>query len=264
VPELAEVEYFRRQWNSGIGKRINRVSVHTQKRIFRGADVGKMQRVLEGSVLLYSEARGKRMIFRFSTNAWLGLHLGMTGSLRVEAADFLPAKHDHLVLYQPNQVLVFSDPRQFGRVQFHKGEDPPVWWSKLAPSLDSPEFTAETMEGFLKRHSRLAIKAALLLQDGFPGVGNWMADEILWRSRLNPRGRASAIRGQRLKTLWKMIRWVSRGAMKHMSRNFSDPPRGWLFNERWKRGGVCPIHRTLLEREIVGGRTTAWCRRCQK
>ena len=38
------------------------------------------------------------------------------------------------------------------------------------------------MEEFLARHPKLPMKAVLLLQPGFPGVGNWMADEILWRA----------------------------------------------------------------------------------
>jgi formamidopyrimidine-DNA glycosylase len=188
----------------------------------------------------------------------------MTGTLRTEAAVFQPARHDHLVLYQARRALVFNDPRQFGRVLFHQGKRKPEWWSSLPPALDSPAFTVATVRAFLERHRALPIKAALLLQEGFPGIGNWMADEILWRAKVDPRRRAGKFPSPTLAALWTAIRFVSRGAMKHVSPAFSDPPKGWLCNERWKQGGVCPIHHSPLKRATVGGRTTAWCPRCQR
>src|SRR5262249_4252237 len=98
MPELAEVEFFRRCWDQGVGQRIQRVHLHSGKRIFRNAPVAEMEKGLSGSVLLGSEARGKRLLFRFSRELWLGLHLGMSGKLKAEPPRFTPEKHDHLVL----------------------------------------------------------------------------------------------------------------------------------------------------------------------
>ena len=56
------------------------------------------------------------MLFGFSQGRWLGVHLGMTGSLSVEASDYQISKHDALLLRQNKQTLVFRDPRQFGRL----------------------------------------------------------------------------------------------------------------------------------------------------
>jgi formamidopyrimidine-DNA glycosylase len=220
--------------------------------------------VLTGSEFLGSEAHGKQMLFRFSKGGWLGLHLGMTGTLRAEGSDFQPGKHDHLVLYQPRRALVFWDPRQFGRVQFHVGKSAPAWWTSLPAAWNSPAFTLASVRGFLQRHAKLPIKATLLLQEGFPGIGNWMADEILWRAKLSPRRATRDVSIELLERLFKAIRFVCSGAMKHISPAFDDPPKGWLFNERWKQGGICPIHDVTLKRETVGGRTTAWCPRCQE
>ena len=120
------------------------------------------------------------------------------------------------------------------------------------------------MSEILRRHSRAPIKAVLLRQDRFSGIGNWMADEILWRAHLDPRTPAGQVRGLRLRRLFTMTRFVARHALRIVGHDFSDPPAGWLFNEKWKRGGVCPIHRMLLRKETLGGRTTAWCPRCQR
>ena len=264
MPELAEVEYFRRSWNPGLRERILRVSLRGEKRIFRNTRVKPLQKSLSGSVLLSSEARGKQMLFRFSGDLWLGVHLGMSGKLRTEKPDFKPTKHDHLVLHQRGRSLVFSDPRLFGLVSFHRGKAAPAWWAKLAAGLESKSFTAAAMGEFLRRHRKLPIKAALLLQGGFPGIGNWMADEILWRAKLAPQTLSGDINGNQLKTLWRKIRSVCRGALRHVSKAFSDPPKGWLFHERWKQGGQCPLHRVILLRAKIGGRTTAWCPECQR
>ena len=137
MPELAEVEYFRRQWDAGLGQRIDAVEVHAQKRIFRGTEAKRLVLALTGATLERSEARGKQMLFvakerGAKTRAWLGLHLGMTGRLRVEEPDFSPAKHDHLVLRQAKRALVFEDARLFGRVLFAEGVDAPAWWGEAA------------------------------------------------------------------------------------------------------------------------------------
>jgi formamidopyrimidine-DNA glycosylase len=72
MPELAEVEYFRKSWDPGLGKKILRVLLHSEKRIFRGTDVALLERLLPGSTLLNSEASGKQMVFRFTKHLWLG------------------------------------------------------------------------------------------------------------------------------------------------------------------------------------------------
>ena len=264
MPELAEVEYYRKQWDAGLGERVEAVRLHTEKRIFRGSDPTSLKRALTGAILERSEAHGKQLVFRFSKGIWLGLHMGLTGELREEPPKFRPGKHDHLVIYQQNRALVFSDMRQFGRVRFHIGTEAPEWWDGLPVSLSSREFTPALMRSFLTRHGRLPLKASLLLQSGFPGVGNWMADEILWRAGLDPRRASGGIREEELKKLWRNVRFVCREALKRIGRTNADLPSGWLFHERWSRDGRCPRHGERLMRETVGGRTTAWCRKCQR
>ena len=264
MPELAEVEYFRKQWDCGLGRRVTRVALRGAKRIFRGEDTEAMPRVLHGATLLGSETRGKQMAFRFSKGAWLGVHLGMTGKLHTAPADFTPDKHDHLVLFQRRQALVFSDPRMFGRVRFHCGKSAPAWWTDLPPGVLSREFTLAGLREILRRRARAPLKALLLMQEFFPGVGNWMADEILWQSGLHPRVLAGEIGDKAARELWRIARKVCRVAMKTIGVDWGDPPDDWLIHYRWKKSGRCPRHRTLLSRATIGGRTTAWCAHCQK
>ncbi len=264
MPELAEVEYYRKQWNAGLGAKVLAVELHADKRIFRGTDITAMKHDLPGKKLIASEARGKQMAFRFSGGIWIAIHLGMTGKLRTEPADFVAGKHDHLVLRQKQHGLVFSDPRLFGRVLYFQGNGEPAWWSSIAPALTSSAFSRSVLRDALQRHPKLPVKATLLMQKHFPGVGNWMADEILWRAKIHPRKPSGAIKGAKLNELWRSIRYVCLGAMKHVSGDFSDPPRRWFFHERWGSKGKCPRDGMPLKRDTIGGRTTAWCPKCQQ
>jgi formamidopyrimidine-DNA glycosylase len=267
MPELAEVDYFRKQWNAGLGQRIAAVDLHAAKRIFRGVDTAALGRTLTGAVLERSEARGKQMLFGVrprggKAEAWLGLHLGMTGELRVESADFAPGKHDHLVLRQAERALVFADPRLFGRVQFSLGTEAPAWWAKLPPELVSDAFTVEALGKFLQRRAKAPSKAVLLMQERFPGVGNWMADEILWRAAIHPRRAAGSLSAAETKVLYREIRWVCREALRIVGGssgpNWGELPDTWLFNHRWEKGGTCPRTGAKLQHATIGGRTTCW------
>jgi formamidopyrimidine-DNA glycosylase len=263
VPELAEVEFFRKQWDPSLGQKVVRVHLNEGKRVFRGVDLELLRRVA-GQKLVSSEASGKQMLFRFGKDLWLGVHLGMTGKLSVAPKTLVPGKHDHLVLFQAKRALVFNDVRQFGRVQIHRGAEAPVWWSRIGPAVTSEGFTFEAMNAFLERRLRLPIKGALLVQKGFPGIGNWMADEILWRAGIRPARATSSLNQAERRKLYRETRLVARVALERIGADWGDPPKGWLFHERWGKGGVCPKHKSKLQRAIVATRTTAWCAECQK
>ena len=272
MPELAEVEFYRKRWSVGHGARVLEVKAHPKARIFREISATKISRLLSRATLRNSETAAKQMLFRFSNGHWLGLHLGMTGELRVESPDYPPQKHDHLVLVQKKHTLVFSDPRMFGLIQYHHGKDEPLWWTAIAPAILSSDFTSMAVEAFLKRRARSPIKAVLLMQAQFPGVGNWMADEILWRAAIHPRRLAGSLTAKEQHSLWKECRQVCRLALRNIAgHNGHLPPDlnvhipdTWLFNHRWKDGQRCPRTNVKLMREEIGGRTTCWSPSRQK
>ncbi|HEX4629967.1 MAG TPA: DNA-formamidopyrimidine glycosylase family protein [Chthoniobacterales bacterium] len=263
MPELAEVEYYRRQWDPGLGAKIVGVQLHPRKRIFRGENTRALARNLMGSRFLRSESWGKQMLFEFSGDSFIGIHLGMTGKLRIEPSGFRPEKHDHLVLYQAKRALVFRDARLFGRVRFHQGKMSPAWWRAGGPDIHSAAFDRKFFDGFLKRHARAPIKSILLLQSGFAGIGNWMADEILWRAKIAPSTTAGRLSAARRAGLFRETQFVAIESLRIIAPEFGDPPRDWLIHQKWKRNGVCPRHRTPLRKAMIGGRTTAWCPKCQ-
>jgi formamidopyrimidine-DNA glycosylase len=264
MPELAEVEYMRKRWNSGLKQKIERVLLHPTAGVFRGCDSALLSAKLTGATLRSSEAAAKQMLFRFGDDAWLGIHLGMTGGLTVQPTAYEPRKSDHLVLRQSNRSLVFSDHRMFGRIQFCIGPAAPTWWTSIAPAILSDEFTISAVTAFLRRRARSPIKAVLLMQERFPGIGNWMADEILWRAKIHPKQPAGSLGDAAIKVLHRECRWVCRQALKTIGDTFADPPKSWLFPRRWEDGGRCPKTGSKLVRETIGGRTTCWSPARQK
>jgi len=273
MPELAEAEFFRKRWDlAACGTIITNVLPHERAGVFRGCDPLVVRRHLTQARFLGSQAAAKQMLFRFSGDCWLGIHLGMSGELRAEPAGYVPQKHDHLVLVTARHTLVFSDPRMFGRVQFHHDPAPPDWWTNIAPALNSPAFTCEAVADFLRRRARSPLKAVLLLQERFPGIGNWMADEILWRAALHPKRLAGSLQPAEVRALWRECRHVARLALDTIAGKGDDLPpdlnaripNGWLFLHRWSDGGRCPKTKKPLRREAVGGRTTCWSPARQK
>jgi len=266
MPELAEVEYYRKRWSVGHGAKILGVEVHPRSRIFRDTSIQTIVREIRGSFLRNSSAAAKQMLFQFSNQQWLGLHLGMTGELRVEPHDYAVQQHDHCVFRQEKRSLVFTDPRMFGRIQYHHGGEKPAWWTSIAPAVLSDQFTTSALASFLKRRARAPIKAVILMQEQFPGIGNWMADEILWRSAIHPRRPAGSLTATEQQTLRRECRQVCRLALRKIAGrgDYLQPdlnghiPDTWLFNHRWRDGGRCPKSGVKLIREVVGGRTTCW------
>jgi formamidopyrimidine-DNA glycosylase len=264
VPELGEVDFYRRKWDVALGERVDRVTLKAGARTFKGTDLAAIEGSLPGRALRSSEAAGKQMLFRFGTDGWLGLHLGMSGNLGVRPPDFEPGAHDKLVLYTTKHALVYNDPRMFGRVRFAVGPKAPLWWSSIAPSLASKEFSQKAVAAFLHRRSRTAVKSVLLMQERFPGIGNWMADEILWRAAIHPLRLAGSLESSEIEALWRECRWVARQALKIIGVEHRKLPATWLFPHRWREGGRDPRTGTLLRREQVGGRTTCWSPARQK
>lgn len=277
MPELAEVEFYRKQWDPGIGKEILRVRSHPKARDFRDAPAANLQ-ALKGQSLIGSVAHGKQMCFRFSGGSLLGIHLGMAGKLFSAVPEFVPAKHDHLALVTPAAALVFSDYRMFGKVLFHKGQVTckkgqvnsgeekylPEWWSDLPPQPQEKAFDKPRFRRILKRHPRRPLKALLLDQQHFPGIGNWMADEILWRARVHPGDAANHLSLYQQGRVFEAIKEVAKDALRVIGTNWSDPPDDWLFNHRWRDGGRCPKSGKPLVRETIGGRTSCFSPAIQK
>jgi len=259
MPELAEVEFYKRQWEAATGEAVQSVSAHWENRVFRNCDVGSVAKNLPKTRFLEAQAHGKQMLFRFGERGWLGVHLGMAGKLFYHPSHhFESHKHDHLVLFLSKGTLVFRDTRFFGRILWHCGCVEPDWWASRGPDIAGENYTENEFRDVLERRSRPPLKSLLLDQQHFPGIGNWMADEILWRAAIHPCRNAKSLTREEIALLFHSLREVCADAMRVIAPDWADPPDSWLFPHRWRDGGICPRTGCALKRIQVGGRTTCF------
>ncbi len=269
MPELAEVEYHRKQWDSLVGQMVCDVHVNPRARIFREIDISLLVDSLRGARLKTSLRHGKRMRFDFAGDVYLGIQLGMTGAMRRLPQSQLSMldRHDHLVLETAKDLFVFRDSRMFGLVRYAHDAESLSWWPDDKPDVGSSRYTFERMNAFLMRRQQSPIKNVLLDQEGFPGVGNWMADEICWRARIDPRMRCIQLSDAEREALFEAVREVAVDALRVIGKDYSTPPNDWLFTHRWKDGGNCPrpaCKAAPLRREKIAGRTACYCPECQE
>jgi formamidopyrimidine-DNA glycosylase len=100
---------------------------------------------------------------------------------------------------------------------------------------------------------RAPIKARLMDQAVMSGIGNLMADEILWRTYLDPRRPADELDTDELDRLWREMRSIIRMSVRRGHAGISE-----VIPER-RRDGHCPRCGAEMVRATVGGRTTFWC-----
>jgi formamidopyrimidine-DNA glycosylase len=129
-------------------------------------------------------------------------------------------------------------------------------------AFDDLPSTKELAALFARR--KIPIKALLLDQTTLAGLGNWLADEVLYQARIAPQRIASSLDAHELSALRRAIRTVVGHAVK-VGADHHRFPRTWLFEHRWGGSrGAQQINGHAIRRDEVGGRTTAWVPTLQK
>lgn len=247
MPELPEAERARRQLERVVGREIVAVD-DRDSYVCRPHAPGEIAAALTGHRLVEAFRRGKFLWAETDGGPSLGLHLGMAGSLTVDEAP-APRHWDRFALdFADGGRLALRDKRRLGRAMLEPDH------SHVGP--DAAEVGREEFRTRFGRGSG-PVKARLLDQGVISGVGNLLADEILWRARLSPRRPASELSTEELDHLRRTIRAALRDAIRNGGAHTGH------FTPHRERGGRCPRCRGALERATIGGRTTFWCSTCQ-
>jgi len=202
---------------------------------------GGLREALVGHRVTGVDRVGKQLLIE-TDGPVLGLHLGMSGSLRFDDDPALRFKRFALA-FTDGGNMVLRDPRRLGRVTLD-----PVR-GRLGP--DAMEVSLERFRDLVGR-SRAPVKARLLNQQALAGVGNLLADEALWRAGIDPRRRGVDLDLEELARLRRAVRAAIRAALKAGGTGRSAFARARAL-------GVCPRHGSELSTAKVGGRTTRWC-----
>lgn len=259
MPELPEVETSRRAVERvAKGRTIRRVSVVDDRIVFEGVRPDALAAALEGRTVTGSRRRGKHFWLELDRRPWPVFHFGMTGWMHVYGSEAERPKFWKIELELDDGTRVaLRDPRRLGRVRLRHdpATEPPISELGFDPVHDLPDLAFFRRE--LARR-KAPVKAVLLDQSFSAGVGNWIADEVLYQARIDPRRRADTLRPAEIKRLREKLDAIVRHAVK-VGSDDTKFPRTWLFHFRWgkpkdaKDGKGRPIRFTQ-----VGGRTTAW------
>jgi formamidopyrimidine-DNA glycosylase len=262
VPELPEVETVVRSL-SGIlpGRRI--LSAEFRSRFVTPGDRTVLAARLVNQTIRAIRRHGKFIVLELDAGV-LVVHLGMTGKLLFDAAH---GPHAYGILHLDRGVLIYDDPRQFGRIEWAPGL--PARVSRLGPDPLLVSFADFWRE--LKRR-RSALKPLLLNQRFLRGLGNIYADEALHRARIHPKAAAFRLSRERALRLYESIIDTLRLAIEHRGSSISDyvdaaGERGsfqLLHRVYGKAGQPCPECGTPIRRILVAQRGTHYCPRCQR
>jgi formamidopyrimidine-DNA glycosylase len=265
MPELPEVETARSLIaDEALHRRIADVD-DSDTFVCRPHSPGELRAALTGRELTAVHRRGKTLWCETSGGGpELGIHLGMGGRIVVTAADGHVAwggepfrrdaqppraEWDRFTLtFADGGNLMLFDKRRLGRVRL----DPDI--GALGP--DAAEVTAAQFRDLVTRGSA-PVKARLLDQSRIAGVGNLLADEILWRAKVSPAARTGSLRRADTDRLYHALRTALDSAMTK-----GGVHTGEVIAAR-RPGGTCPRCGAEMRHGTVGGRSTWWCSREQ-
>lgn len=257
MPELPDVEGFRRVFaEHAAGRTVRRVVV-TDAGVLRNASARTLDRSLRRRRFEEPERHGKWLIAWTDGPAVL-LHFGMTGGLRWAETDEERHRHDRVIFVLDHGELRYRDMRKLRGVWLaHDREEAGRAMGVLGP--DALAVGRRQFRDLLGRR-RGRVKAVLVNQRVLAGVGNLLADEALWHARIHPEARVEDLSPEELDRLHRELRRVLRTSVEH---ELVPGLRRWLTGVRGHPDPRCPRCRSPLGRTVVGGRTTYFCPRCQ-
>jgi formamidopyrimidine-DNA glycosylase len=277
MPELPEVETVVRGLRRHLpGRRI--VELRLGKTDFMDDPAAIGERV-PGSLIRAVRRHGKFLVLDLEAGAADGsgaraellvIHLGMTGQLTVVAADTEVKPHTHVFfMLDDRRELRFCDPRRFGRMLVATPAD---GQKILGPLGADPLEVSEADFRRLITSRRARIKALLLDQTVFRGMGNIYTDESLWRAKIHPARLGANLKPPEIRKLHRAMRAILEEAIKLGGSSISDyvgadgePGEFQIRHRAYDREGKkCFRCRARIRRMIVAGRSSYFCPKCQR
>ncbi|MFG2830413.1 Fpg/Nei family DNA glycosylase [Streptomyces sp. NPDC048434] len=257
MPELPDVEAFRGILAScAQGRRISHVDV-CDASVLHGVSAARLRRDLTGRTFTGPQRHGKWLLAATDGEPILMMHFGMTGELACCHPDDEVGPYDRVLFtVGRDRQLRFRDQRKLQGLWL---EDD----SGAARILDrqGPDAMEVDRSGFDEALSgRRGVKSALLDQSVLAGLGNLLADEILWRARIQPARRAADLTQAERGRLYRDMRRTVRSAVEA---GRVPGRKSWLTGHRDAKDAVCPRCREQLRRGRIAGRGTVWCPHCQ-
>jgi formamidopyrimidine-DNA glycosylase len=265
MPELPDVELYKRHLDmTCLGRTIRQVVVG-DARILGGISAAELARRLEGARITASRRHGKHLLVGLGQPGWLTLHFGMNGSLEhfTEGEDDPP--YDRVRFdFADGHHLAYLNPRLLGRVALAPDADAFVTAQGLGPDALDPRFDLAAFGRSITGRKR-DVKSLLMDQEVVAGIGNIYSDEILFQAHLNPRTRCDRLDAVACSDLFGRLKDVLETAITSgagAERLVDRLPGSFLIPHR-NKGGRCPRCGGEIAGAKISGRTAYYCPRCQ-
>jgi formamidopyrimidine-DNA glycosylase len=270
MPELPEVETTIRGLAQVLdGEQL--VRVETRRADLRRPFPPDLRQRFTGARVTGLDRRAKYGLIHSDRGDTMVFHLGMSGRWRVDPGQM--EKHDHLVLETAaGRTVALNDPRRFGSVDLvaTKSLHDFAPFKVMGPEPLGDDFDAKALASALKGRSA-PIKAMLLDQRIVAGLGNIYVCEALHLAGINPRKHAGKVRIAKLEPLVVAIKEVLAAAIEAGGSTLRDYARpdgelGYFFKQ-WRvygrEGEACGCGQPVV-RQVDAGRSTFYCRKCQR
>jgi formamidopyrimidine-DNA glycosylase len=276
VPELPEVETVAADLRPEL---VGRTIVACDLRfpaIVRYPDPALFARLVVGRRIEALTRRGKYILHHLDgpQEMVLVVHLGMTGQWRCVEVGAPEPDHLHAVFeLDDGRLLRYRDPRRFGRLLLGSAQELVAARAlpRLGPEPIDPAFTAADL--YRRLHVRRApVKALLLDQAVVAGVGNIYADEACFRARVRPDRPANTLSRRSVARLREALDSSLRQAIANRGSTVATYRDAWgevgREQERLqvygRAGQPCLRCGRPLSLVRLAGRSTVYCRRCQR
>lgn len=271
MPELPEVETIRRDLEPlVVGRTITGAEVDPATLpLLAGVDIDTLRQNLVGRGIDALGRRGKYLLFGLDDGRCFVVHLRMTGRLVWRPAGAAEEPYQRALLhFDDGNDLRWSDLRKFGTWRIHDSAEEVI--AKLGPEPIDESLTYKQFAARLQGRSA-PVKAVLLDQRRFAGLGNIYVDEALYEARIRPDTPAGGLSPAAVKRLFAAARSVLERGIEHRGASFRDyvdgegrPGQQHMFVQVFRRTGKpCYACGREIQRTVVGGRATHFCPRCQ-
>lgn len=258
MPELPDVEMFRKQADKCRNSEIKSIKVHDVK--FVKNPEQELNDTFSGNKFVQTVRRGKYLFLVTGKGKALALHFGMTGSLSSTGAEEeLPGYTRCSILFKNGNSLHVLSKRKLGYVE--TTDDVSVYLKGKKLGTDALEIDRKEFLNMMKGKGT-NLKTTLTDQSLISGIGNEYADEILFQARLHPRSRCNSVAEGKLNELYDKIKEVMETAVEKEA-DVSRLPGSYLLPVR-KKGNDCPGCNGKIDAIKISGRTTCYCPSCQK
>ncbi len=292
MPELPEVETTVRNLKSSrasvIGARFVDVWTDSPKMVKKPKSFSLFKKKIINKKIQNIWRRGKNIIFTLSEELFLLIHQKLTGHLlagkwerlnnkwepidKNSALNEAVNKYIHFLFWLDNDLMVaLSDLRKFAKIEILTKKELDGELKNLGVDPLDKNFTFERFKEVL-RNKKGKIKQVLMNQKIIAGIGNIYSDEILFRAGISPFRLTNSLSEEELKKIYLAMKKILNLSIRLQGESFADYrlPNGKkggfdkMIKVYRRKGKKCFRCKGIIQREIIGGRSTYFCPKCQK